>query len=186
MFDNTLFAVRHFTTSNNLKGIISGRLESPIVSLKVSNIYPKSFKKIYCSPSLRCRDTIARLIKIGLSFGSIEYNPLLLERDLGDLEGMTRAKASTMYPNLFYDSKLHLRSDPPGGENYQDFYNRVKLFVDYLQSDDPSSNVLICSHNQTLKILYFIVHDISPTEDEWRSLSFKNGEIVSLGKTNIS
>ena len=51
-----IFLLRHLETSNNAKGLISGKSESEVIAGKLSGIEDTYYlDKVYSSPSKRCR-----------------------------------------------------------------------------------------------------------------------------------
>ena len=176
----SIFFLRHVKTKNNSKNIISGRIETDI--LPDSNIIWSenvSFEYIYCSTSKRCRETITMLPK-ELYSGEIYFTEELLERSVGILEGMSKKIALKLYPHLFYKNKLSVLAEIEDGETIQDVKNRVKEVVQDIMRKGTHKNVLICSHNQTLKVIYAIVNDIEITNEYWTSTNFSNGTIVKI------
>lgn len=104
----------------------------------------------------------------------------LLERDMGVLEGVKRADAKTQYPYLFCGGKLDVAADIPNGESIREVQNRLEVIIDFIKKNQDK-NILICSHNQTMKILYFSLNDISITNDAWQCLNFPNGVLINIG-----
>lgn len=62
--------------------------------------------------------------------------------------------------------------------NYLYNRKRVERFID--RTALFSENYLICSHNQTLKMIYHIINRIDITLNSWRSLNFENGEVYEI------
>lgn len=174
----SIYLLRHVETMNNLKNIISGRIETEI--LPDSNIEVDEnvlFEFIYCSTSRRCRDTIAMLHMDG---SEINFMEELQERSLGILEGMGKKEALKIYPYLFYKNKLSTKAEIEGGESIRDVKNRVEEVVRDIIKKGTYKNVLICSHNQTLKVIYAIINNIEITDEYWEKTNFLNGRIVKV------
>lgn len=172
-----IYFLRHFQTENNLNHILNGRnLNIPIIEGKP--LYCENdVNLIFCSPAVRCRQTINFFSQNVQP--SIVYTNLLLERDLGIMEGQTRKQMIKQYPTLFYKNKLIVYATPPQGESLNLFKQRVIKFWDYCNSVNQNT-VLICSHNQTLKMLYFIIQNKIITIDSWNSLSFPHGNLIKI------
>lgn len=174
----SLYALRHFKTDNNVKNVISGSnpsipiIESSPIACEIE------FDKIYCSSALRCIQTLDEYLGVK-SVSNIIYTDRILERDLGDLEGTPRKEAAKLYPTLFCGPHFNVFQTPPNGESFLLFHNRVLSFWQNLQERD-NGDILVCSHNQFLKMLYFINYNKHVTTEEWNALSFRNGIIARI------
>lgn len=184
MIENHLYFLRHFKTLNNINNVISGRSVSPVVATNIFTSTNTIFSKIYCSPAERCQITMNALPNIVLKNAEIIVDERLLERNLGVLEGIPRNTAIKSYPNLFSNSKLDVFSTPPHGESYETFFERLfQFYIDLTNNMIDTQNILICSHNQTLKMLYHIVTKNNITSISWEKISFDNGVITPI--TNV-
>lgn len=175
-----IFFLRHAKTVNNLKDIISGRIETEI--LPDTNLVLDgnvSFEYIYCSTYKRCRDTIA-MLPTHMYNGKINFAEELQERSVGFLEGMEREVAMELYPHLFHQNKLSVNAEIEGGETIQDVQNRIEEVVQDIIIKGTYMNVLVCSHNQTLKVIYAMIHNIEITDEYWANTNFLNGTIVRI------
>ena len=175
-----IFLLRHAKTVNNMKNIITGRIETEI--LPDTNIVLDgnvSFEYIYCSTSKRCRDTIA-MLPTHMYNGNINFAEELQERSVGFLEGMEREVAMELYPHLFYQNKLSVNAEIEGGETIRDVKNRIEEVVRDIIIRGTNMNVLVCSHNQTLKVIYAMIHNIEITDEYWANTNFLNGTIVKI------
>lgn len=147
-----IYFLRHLKTKNNELQIISGQTDSDIICKDYPLLVQQTFDKIYCSPSPRCVKTLDVLVK---DAKGVIYDNRLVERYMGELENLTRKEAAEKYPNLFMNEKFDLFKMPPNGENYEDFKSRIEEFYnECIRSDEK---ILVCSHNQTLKMLRLIV-----------------------------
>ena len=176
----SIYFLRHIKTVDNLLGNISGSSDSDILpeqSLCISCMMTERFDQIYCSPIQRCRDTIA-LLPTSMQ-KNLSFIPCLKERSLGILEGMNRTEAMQQFPHLFENKKLKVYAQIPGGESIGDVQRRISGFVDILLTN-KDRQILVCSHNQTLKILLAEIIGISITDAYWQSVNFHNGEIICV------
>ena len=138
-----IFLLRHAKTVNNLKDIISGRIETEILpDTKIVLNGNVSFEYIYCSTSKRCRDTIA-MLQAHMYNGKINYAEELQERSVGFLEGMERKDALEAYPHLFYQNKLSVKAEIEGGETIQDVKNRIEEVVRDIVIKGTYMNLLV-------------------------------------------
>ena len=155
-----LFFLRHLQTEHNVNVCINGQsVGLPVLEIR-SIIGARNVDTVYCSPALRCRQTMACFLKTNI-VQTVVYSNMLLERDMGILEGEKRDIAAVHYPELFERKQFHIFKTPPSGESFSD-------------------DVLICSHNQFLKALYFTVSKEQITEKAWKSLSFPFGEMIPI------
>lgn len=171
------FFLRHLKTSNNTRQLINGRsLTQPIEDEKsiTSSHY---IDLIYCSDALRCRQTIDCYLKTNQTV-PIQYTKLLYERDMGIWEGKLKSSIVSNSPELFIDGKFRLFATPPSGESYDDFKNRATEFLKLINKEN--GNILICSHNQFLKMLLLTLNSTVITQEIWNFINFPYGEILSL------
>lgn len=180
MFPTSLFFLRHLKTNLNKNEVISGIQDSEVLpGQQIIELSPtkEMFDAVLCSPLKRCRSTIS-LIADERKL-SIKYLDELAERNMGVLEGISRADAQSKYPSLFYGSKIDVSAEIPNGESILEVRNRLKPIASYIIAN-KNKNILICSHNQTLKILYFLLHEMPVTNDAWQCLNFPNGVLINV------
>jgi broad specificity phosphatase PhoE len=174
------FFLRHFETIYNRNRLLSG-CEMDIPVLKTSSISCDiRMDAVFCSDALRCRQTVAAFLD-GNPAPAVFFSNLLLERDLGILQGKSRAIAAKMYPSLFENGRLDVFSTPPEGESYAQFRRRTERAKAWIaQNSNYTDNVLICSHNQFLKMLFFLLTGEPVEQSAWSRLTFPLGEIVRV------
>lgn len=104
----------------------------------------------------------------------------LIERNMGIFEGMKKRAASDEFSEYFFKEKFIYNKTPPGGESFVQICNRVDWFIEnILLSQLMSHDVLICSHNHIMKMLYFKMFNVS-IEENWYTTKFTNGAIYRL------
>lgn len=174
------FFLRHLETINNHNQLLNGS-EMNIPILERHPIPCEiAIDIIFCSTALRCRQTTEIFLENHLVH-SLFYSDLLLERDLGILQGKDRYAAAKEYPNIFQGSKLNVFATPPGGETYEHFFDRAVKAKNWInQNSDNTDNILICSHNQFLKMLLFLFKKSSVDGKKWNELTFPYGKIVPI------
>ena len=177
---NTLFSMLHFVTQEYLDGIYMGQQQYPICNNKIiSDCYLKDLKSctIFASPLLRSRQSVDYIIK--------EYNHLifkviyldeLMERCLGDFEGQ---KKSVVRQNAFYfkNQQFIVTKTPPNGEDISSFRNRVEIAIEKIFEVLSNDNILIVTHLQILRMIYFIINNIQEYSI-WYNINYKHGEVV--------
>lgn len=185
-FHYGLFAVRHCKTQYNVEHRISGQSDSPIIdySTDVSNLDKEIVRHlglvVITSPAPRCIHTVEMIIKQFTGKITIQSDARLLERRMGIWEG--ELKASTIEHNLcgvkngYFDPYF----TPPNGESIISCMKRINAFLIDLGHHQWDSPVLICGHNQTLKLLKFQINRLHNLQDYWGTESFANGKIERL------
>lgn len=177
-----IYFLRHQKTVNNQFGYISGQSDSTILKESINAdicVIPKCIDMVYSSPSQRCIDTL-------LLFHGLQMTPIiddrLHERNMGDFENQSRREVYEQYPDLFWNEngKIQFRFEctPPNGESLSEFSQRIESFCNEVLIPRKEQNILICSHNQAMKMIYFIINGIYPSRADWKNLTFPNGKCV--------
>lgn len=171
-----LFFLRHLKTANNSQKRINGKSLLQPIEKEEAIIGDCTIDEIWCSDALRCRQTVECFLKDKASVPII-YTELLRERDMGVWEGELRDNMSTLYPEYFHNRKFHVFMTPPSGESYEALKNRVEETIRKLRKRDR--NVLICSHNQFLKMAAFMMTGKEISQEKWEAFQFPHGVILS-------
>ena len=177
----SIYFLRHVKTYNNLNEILSGRHESNILPNQIIQL-PKhniTFDIVYSSTSKRCRYTLG-ILPSELFISDVIYTDNLLERSLGILENLPKSHAIVTFPDLFVNGRISVNSTIPNGETLNDVILRVQSLTDLIMSIDKTKQCLICSHNQTLKIMYALIKRINITDEYWKRMDFTPGNIVKI------
>lgn len=180
---NELYLLRHFPTQNNINNIISGNQDIYAVDV-ISNTFNVSYPvtKIVCSPLSRCIITMERYINdTGCKCECIICDDLE-ERNMGDLSGIPKKQAADEYPMLFErcgeNAYFNIFKTPPNGESFDEFRLRIKNFLKKM--DFSNEKYMICSHNQTMKMIYHIIKNSAISLDSWKNLNFENGVVYNI------
>lgn len=166
-----LYFMRHGLSEMNKRGLFAGRSETPLaeegieqcrraaISLKGTKI-----DIIVSSPMERAYES-AKIIaqEIGYPTEKIILNDLLMERDLGELEGSDYVKG---LPLNRYN----------GVEHSRDLIKRAKQALGFLEGLD-GDNILVVSHSAIGRALKYV---IDPSTKFATLGSFGNAEIVKL------
>lgn len=177
----SVYFLRHIKTVNNQAKILSGRSGTEILpgqKVEIPDSCPH-FTKVYCSTAERCRNTLAMVPETMIG-ADITFSDRLLERSLGVLEGMEKEKAIVQYPEYFVERRVGIMAQISGGETIEDVYLRVQPIAEKVMERKMQENILICSHNQTLKVIYMIVNAVEITDKSWHELDFPNGKIMKI------
>lgn len=185
-----IFIVRHGETLQNKDDIFIGVTDVPLsdkgieeatqAGLKIKEeMIPDASIALLYSPMERCRQT-AELI-----FGQLKSSkakmlplPLLMERNYGVWEGMSRSDIQFHYKKLYEQYELDpLNCTPEGADPLSDVKARTDLLCAFLngQSDE---NVILVTHKTTGRVLISSLLDI-PLE-KYREINFTNGQVVML------
>jgi broad specificity phosphatase PhoE len=176
-----LFFLRHFQTEANKAGIVSGQMDAKTTNSDL--VVPECFLSaiqnsiIISSPSSRCVYTAKKIIEKTNNTNHLATDALLKERDMGSFEGRKRKVLIKKYENLFYKGVFIFENTPPGGESFQDFSKRTDDFLEKLYIRLSDHSVVICSHNQTLKLVYAKLKKVN-LNDYWYSNSFMPGVVI--------
>lgn len=173
-----ILLLRHLPTYNNIEGYITGQCDIDIdETVKSNQVNILGVRRIYSSPLKRCSQTIKKMTRN--TSPKILYDRRLIERNMGIFEGRKKPDVIKEYPEYFVGKKLNIFMEPPNGETFNEFYNRVNSFyaeVICLCNEE----ILICSHNHTLKLLKCIIEQKEITLEYWNSFNFSNGKIIEV------
>lgn len=149
------YMIRHGQTDANAQKIMAGSLDSPLTELgknqarnvhNILNSLPLKPRKIIHSNLSRARDT-ALILNENLNL-PLHENPLMAEFDAGEWEGVPYDQCRPLLRDWV---------DPPGGETYKGFLQRIKTAkTQALSMDEP---VMIVSHGGVFRAL-FKLYDI--------------------------
>ena len=146
----TLWVVRHGPTEWSEAGRHTGRTDLPLTpegERAASALGPRlagvRFDRVLTSPLQRARHT-AELA----GFPAAEQEPLAVEWDYGDYEGLTRAEIRAQVP----DWTPWTHSDMPHGERLADVAARSAELVARVRAA-PAERVLLFAHGHLLRLL---------------------------------
>lgn len=181
MSKGTLYVIRHCATEYNASNLISGNSDVPIIDRTVDiSCYTKSDRiKVYSSPLKRCIQT-GNILKGKIGFKRMQLDSRLKERNMGIFDGVDRKICIQKSADMFTsDGKFILEKTPPNGESFNDFYERVSRFWSDISIELKDYDIIVISHNQTLKVLYSIVNGLD-IKNIWKKIYFRNGSLVNL------
>ena len=182
-----LYFMRHCATNFNQTNYISGASDIPIVCHKIdtSNYVHKQNVYIISSPLTRCLETV-NILCSAIQVSEFVVDKRLQERDMGMLDGQIRSHAVNQFPNLFSPGGKFIPTlTPPNGEPYDAFMNRVNAAWLDILNILCDSDVIIVSHNQTLKLLYSIIFNLD-IRTIWEKLNFDNGKLIPIDYNNAA
>ncbi|WP_373079155.1 histidine phosphatase family protein [Zhongshania sp.] len=151
--------VRHGQTFANINKVWHGQTDTELTeegheqARRLGAYFPRYLHAdvIYTSPLQRARITaeaIARTFKL-----EVNFDPRLMEMDLGDWEGKTFAElieAGNIVQKLIDDPDFAT----PNGESQNIVKQRIVTAVDEISAKHPNENVIIVAHGVTISIAF--------------------------------
>ena len=146
-----LLVIRHGESSANAEGRLQGRRDSSLsdrgrrdsqaLSERLSRL---DVAALYTSPLLRARETaeiIARRLRL-----TIEERPALMERDVGELEGLTREEIRARFPE-YVRARMEAREiDVRDFESDETLAQRTHDVMEEIIEAHPAHTVAVVTH----------------------------------------
>jgi probable phosphoglycerate mutase len=155
----TLYLVRHGETELNARHIVQGSGLNPPLNetghrqarLLYQRLRHIPFERIYVTSLERTRQTLAEFTKDGHRLLTLDD---LKEIHWGDWEGMqgtdeVRASFRQLLANW---ADGNFEASTPGGETLIQAASRIKRGLETIFWENPTGNVLVCTHGRTLRI----------------------------------
>lgn len=182
-----LYIMRHCRTEYNKNHKVSGQSDLSISDFSI-NTAALDFKNIkhsgiiiICSPLVRCVQTVTYLIKRHNEIQPYIYiDSRIIERGMGYWEGKRKADILRHQPQYCYRGQINPLLTPPNGEAIDDFIARINEFIRDLKIISTYAPILICAHNQSLKMLKFLLSDEEDFLNFWTSISLDNGKVERI------
>lgn len=168
-----------------------GRKEAELAGRALSDV---RLDAVYASDLSRARDTAEAIVKQQKSPCKLILDRRLREIHCGRLQGLTMAEARERFPEFY----AALKEDPmgarrPGGESYEDLFQRSCRALEDVYNNYPRGNVAIVSHGGVIRCMLAYaagekVNPASPTaangsisvitrdEDGWHVVKFNQVE----------
>jgi len=177
-----LYILRHGETEFNAQNRYAGTLDielsekgieqsrkaaATLAAIPIDIIYSSSKKRAYRTAQIINEHISKPLYKSGL----------LIERNLGVYEGLTRKEAKEKYPGLWERNVLYdERSTEHGGESVLDVKKRAQKVMDEIVGKYPGKNILLVTHGYISRMINFVILNLS--EDETNKFLLGNCEMV--------
>ena len=153
-----IIAVRHGETVANKTGILQGQSDTPLNEIGIMQAHAiaerlkkRHFDLAYTSDLNRAVAT-AELITANHPQLQLVKTPSLREWNLGDLQGQPYTELRIKYPDILNAFKKDGEVPPiPGGENIEDFQNRIGSFMDEIAKANPGKRILFVSHGGAMQ-----------------------------------
>jgi broad specificity phosphatase PhoE len=135
---------------------------------------------IYSSTMSRCRDTLGLMGYTSAGI-MVRYDSRLIERCMGDYEGGKKCELIKAHPESFSNGMFDVFQTPPNGESYKEFRDRVHQFYEECLANAGCGRILVCSHNQVLKMLRIFILGKEVSYESWSEWSALNGVVEKIG-----
>lgn len=152
---STITIIRHAPTEYNKKGIFMGTSDIPIdgfdeesISSVKAKLREQPYSFLYTSPLKRAFDTAKAIVN---EESRIVIDDRLIERCLGDWQGISKTEVQRAYPNAFIDGKMDFYYFPENGESYEDVVNRVADFI--VDRCRANRQVVVVTHNGVFRVM---------------------------------
>lgn len=186
-FPYGLFVMRHCKTEYNLLKKISGQANSQLIDHQIDSAVldecqiPLHNFFIISSPLDRCIQTVGHLLSQYHDTAlAVHIDPRIIERGMGEWEGRFKEAVLSEFPAYNWNGNISPLYIPPKGESFEDFTHRIEDFIYDIKVRSAYAPILICAHNQSLKLLAYMLDNTKEFASFWSSCSFQNGKVVQL------
>ena len=167
MPETEIILIRHGETEWNLSGRWQGHADSALSPRGVAQaqalgerMQGEEVDVVYVSDLERALHT-SRLVGNPSGWQPLPM-PALRERDLGVLEGLTTDEMRESQPKAFQSfMEDGPNYQPPGGESFQQFFDRCSLAIDTLANEHPGKKIVAVTHGGVLGAVFRKVLKIS-------------------------
>lgn len=170
---SVVYLFRHTETFDNRRRIFSGRRNTRLTPLGIKQakllaqkLKNKRIDRAFRPNLIRCRQTLDEVLKFHPET-EVVIEPLLVERDYGQLTG--KSKLKLMRENFELAVKYRRAYDfpPPGGESFKQVKEkRIDPFCRRLTKElkKKKINVAICCTNNTMRLIRMFFEKLSLLE----------------------
>lgn len=171
-----IYAIRHFITPWNAKGLLQGRSDISLdlnndqnknLAISVSNkLNEITFDQVLVSPLKRAIET-AQLLNIS----SYTIDPIIGEMSFGNYEGQPKQKMLQDFHGQWEAAPLETTLKP----ELIELQNRI---IEFVENANPRSNTLIISHGAYIRGLRAYVE--TGSIDTMNQMEVKNGDLIAI------
>ena len=139
-----IFLIRHAQTASNAAKLFMGQTDIPALEtraperFRIPRVRPR---RIFTSPLSRARTSVGILFPGEEAASDVR----LMERSVGEWEGLDHATVRARWPEAFVDGVISPNVVPPGGESLEQLRARVAGFLASI--DDATEDVYVVTHN---------------------------------------
>ena len=175
--------VRHGETDWNKQHRIQGQIDIPLnatgfakAAAVAETLKLKKFNAIVSSDLSRAKQTAEPLSANG---PQIFFEPRLLERHLGILDGLTAEEASQQTPkDMSAFKNRSYANTPAGAESMHDLTTRIRTSLTTIHHKFKKGNILVITHCGVIDVLWRLANNIKPESIEKPII--RNGSIHQL------
>lgn len=153
----TIYLVRHAPTAANHGGVFMGQRDVSAIAVDSPadhRIRAGSTRIVYTSPLGRAVSAAEILFPGETAI----REPLLLERAVGEWEGLDHATVEARWPGTFIDGVIDPHAAPLGGESVEDLCARVTGFFEQIAG--ATADVYAVTHNGWIRAAMMLNGDI--------------------------
>jgi len=164
-----IYIARHGETEWNLERRLQGALDSPLTDAGVKQA--ETLARFFASFPIQAlfASMLSRAAVTASIIGrKINLTPILCEElrecSFGNLAGLTAAAIDERYPELRAErSRRKWEYRFPGGESYQDVFERVSSFVEQHLNTCVGEVILVVAHEMVNRTLIGMLASLPPT-----------------------
>lgn len=153
-----LFLIRHGQSEWNADGKIQGHIDVNLspkgkaeARMIAQRLKDEPLTNAYTSDLSRASVT-AKIIAEKHNNLFVTQTPLLREADLGKWQGHTSEELKELFPDEFSRYKLNpVENRPPDGERLEEVIERSLQFLEMLNGENMSGNVLVVGHGGSIR-----------------------------------
>jgi len=120
------------------------RLRDYLIKEKIDAVYSSDLKRAMVTAQTICQERNV----------DITACPELRECNYGECDGLTFTEIGAQYPEVAKRCiNFSLELAFPGGEEFQDFFERISQFISRLENHRPDETILVVAHDGVLKAL---------------------------------
>jgi isoleucyl-tRNA synthetase len=183
---NTYLVMRHGTTDNNVKKIVTSTRDSAVglnetgrgeVVASTQKLLSEKITQIYASPFLRTQESAQIVAEaLGLPKDAVITDDRLSEFNFGELNEQPLQKFFDFHESHAYDERV------PGGESYQDAKKRFGEFLYEIETKHQNEKILIVTHGIAFETLNAVVKglDKKASRELIHVTNPNRGEVIAL------
>jgi len=175
-----IYLARHGQNEDNVEGVLNGHRDRPLTPLGIEQAHELAkhikeagitFSAILVSPLDRAGQT-AHIVAKEMDHVSVEIEPLLIERDFGDIETLCA-------PDIIKTDTVTYFLCPEGAETFPDLLKRAEILLEKIRAAYSNESILLVAHGDIGKMLYAAYYNL-PWEEVLRNFHFGNSELLLL------
>ncbi len=164
-----LYTLRHGLTELNRSKRTGGRTDAPLLDVgrqqaeeARANFAGTPIDVVIVSSLQRSIET-ARIVT-GWPREKMIIDDLVVERNFGEMEGLSRDEIGVRFPDVIYVPMGHVKYslNPPGGESFEALRTRARAFLEKMLGAQRGRRILVSSHQNFMQQLHGELRGIDP------------------------